>query len=232
MELTKYEIEVLNLMLNREFSNEELVFILNSPITGYDYTGAGYFLELTNKCLPIERRTISEPTLYGRANSFNVGFLVFIEDCKLILECHSWGVENPPDTIREEQIEIIEFKQGILNLNGIYKIENVKNVYIVELESKEEIDNLEISQITQVIDGEERMNWQSPYDEKYLNSSNEIIGDWIDIPKSIRQGEKIIFFFHELNLKKPIRTQFGDLETSNITEVPKWVSEIMEYEEP
>ena len=91
---------------------------------------------------------------------------------------------------------------------------------------------MEITQITQVIEGEERMNWQSPYDEKYLNFSNEIIGDWIDNPKSINMGEKIIFFFHELDFLKPLRTQYGDLEISKISEIPKWVNEIMIYEEP
>lgn len=106
MKLTKYEIEVFNLMLSDKFSNEELNSILNSPITGYDYTGAGYFLELTNNILPKDRKTISEPTIFGCADNFEVGFLIFIEDSKLTLECHSWGEENPPKTIREKSIAI------------------------------------------------------------------------------------------------------------------------------
>ncbi|WP_378172633.1 hypothetical protein [Aquimarina sp. SS2-1] len=110
MKLTKYEIEVVNLMLSDKFGDEELNSILTSPITGYDYTGAGYFLELTNHILPKERMTISEPTLFGRADNFEVGFLIFIENSKLTLECHSWGNENPPETVREKliTIEIIE----------------------------------------------------------------------------------------------------------------------------
>lgn len=106
MKLTKYEIEVFNLILSDKFNNEELKSILNSPITAYDYTGAGYFLELTNDILPKDRKTISEPTLLGRADNFEVGFLVFIENSKLTLECHSWGEENPPEKIREKSIEI------------------------------------------------------------------------------------------------------------------------------
>lgn len=110
MKLAKYEIEVFNLLLNDKFNTEELNSILNSPITGYDYTGAGYFLELTNDILPKDRETISEPTLFGRADNFEVGFLIFIEDSKLTLECHSWGEENPPESVREKliAIEIIE----------------------------------------------------------------------------------------------------------------------------
>ncbi len=84
--------------------------ILNSPITGYDYTGAGYFLELTNDILPKDRKTISKPTLFGHADNFEIGFLIFIEDSTLTLECHSWGEEKPPETIRKKTIaiEIIE----------------------------------------------------------------------------------------------------------------------------
>jgi hypothetical protein len=110
MKLTKYEIEVFKLMLSDMFSKEELNSILQSPITGYDYTGAGYFLELTNDLLPKDRKTISEPTLFGRADNYEVGFLVLIENSKLTLECHSWGEENPPETVREKSIaiEIIE----------------------------------------------------------------------------------------------------------------------------
>ena len=110
MKLTSYEIEVINLMLSDKFSNGELNSILDSPITGYDYTGAGYFLELTNDILPKDRKTIPSQTLFGRADNFEVGFLIFFENSKLTLECHSWGEVNPPENIRENKmtIEIIE----------------------------------------------------------------------------------------------------------------------------
>ena len=98
------EIEVLNLMLDSKFNKEELDSIFQSPITDYEYTGAGYFLELTNKILPKDKKTITEPLLLGRADDFNVGFIIFIENSKLVIECHSWGIENPPESIRENSI--------------------------------------------------------------------------------------------------------------------------------
>jgi hypothetical protein len=110
MKLSKYEIKVLNRMLSVEYNNQELVIILNSLITGYDYTSAGYFLELTNDILSKDRRTISEPTLFGRADNFEVGFLIFIENSKLILECHCWGNSNLPETIRDCPIDISDLK--------------------------------------------------------------------------------------------------------------------------
>lgn len=112
MKLTEYEIEVFNLMLSNVFSNKEMNLILNSSITGYDYTGAGYFLELTNEILPEDRKTISVPTLVGKGSNFEVGFLIFIENSKLTLECHSWGQNNPPETIREKLITIETIELG------------------------------------------------------------------------------------------------------------------------
>ena len=122
--------------------------------------------------------------------------------------------------------------QEKLKVNGVYPVESSNYVHIVELEAKEQIRDLEISQITQVIKGEERLNWQSPYDEKYLNISNELIGDWIDEPSLINPGEKIVFFFHHLNFDKPLRTQYGDYEIRGINEPPTWLKELMKYEEP
>ena len=232
MEISKYEIEALNIMLDSTFSKEEINSIVKSPITGYEFTGAGYFLEITHNKLPTNRIVVSEPMLLGRAEEFNVGFLIFIENSKLVLECHSWGIENPPESIREKSIEIIKLNQNKLKLNGVYPIKSLTNVHIVEFEAKEQISDLEISQITQVVEGEERLNWQSPYDEKYLNTANEVIGDWMDEPSLIKIGEKVVFFFHELNLDKPLRTQYGNFEISESNESPNWMDEIMKYEAP
>jgi len=232
MELKKYEIEVLKLMLSEKFNKEEINSVLNSPVTDYDYTGAGYFLELTNKILPIYRVVISEPILSGRANEFNVGFVIYVENSKLVLECHSWGLANPPENCRDKQIEIIELNYQKLKLNGVYSISKNNDVHIIEFEAIEEIKDFEISQITQMLNEQKRMNWQTPYDEKYFDQSNQILGDWVNEPESIKKGEKIVFFFDELNLSKPIRTQFGDYEISEIKKTPNWVTETMKYEKP
>ena len=232
MELRKYEIEVLEIMLSEKFNTDEINSIIKSPVTDYHYTGSGYFVELSNDILPVDRLVISEPILFGIANEFNVGFVVYVENSKLALECHSWGIANPPENMRDKQIEIIELNEQKLKLNGVYSISNNKEVHIIEFEAIDEINDLEISQITQVLDGQERVNWQAPYDEKYFDQTNQLIGDWMDEPESIKKGEKFVFFFHELNSNKPIRTQFGDYEISEIKQPPNWLKEIMKYEEP
>ncbi len=115
MILTKYEIEVLNIMLKNKFDIQQLDLIIKSPITGYDYTGAGYFLEITNDIFSVQRNVISEPTLIGKADNFQVGFILFIENKKLVIECHSWGIENLPSTIRNQEIEILVSNENWCN---------------------------------------------------------------------------------------------------------------------
>ena len=106
MKICAYEVEVLTQMLDGHLNNTQIDSVLKSPVTGYEYTGAGYFLELTNKALPKVSKTISDPNIIGRADDFIVGFLVYIENQKLTLECHSWGTKNPPSTIREKSLTL------------------------------------------------------------------------------------------------------------------------------
>ncbi len=109
MTLTEFEIEVLGKMLKQEFSDSEIKSIIStSLITGYDYTGAGYFLKLTNKLIPINRKVISKPTLIGETEDIQLGFVLFLENNTLTIECHGWGDKNPPENIRMKIIEIKE----------------------------------------------------------------------------------------------------------------------------
>lgn len=107
MILNEYETEVLRRMLILDFNESEIQNIISkSKITSYDYTGAGYFLELTNKLFPIKRKVISEPTLIGEIEDIQIGFLLFLENNTLTIECHTWGDKNPPEDIRMRIIEI------------------------------------------------------------------------------------------------------------------------------
>ena len=105
-------------------------------------------------------------------------------------------------------------------------------IHIIELRVNEEIQELDISKFTQEIDNLDRMNWQTPYDEKFFNADNEIIGDWVDVPATLEPGTKIIFFFHELNFNKPLTTPFGEFEILHAVDQPNWMKEIIIYEAP
>jgi len=106
MKLSNYEIEVLELMLKGEFSSQEIDKICKSEIKNYEFTGAGYFLQLRNEIFPINRKVISNPMIMGKGENHDVGFVLFMQNRTLTIECHSWGEGNPPESIRQEKLVI------------------------------------------------------------------------------------------------------------------------------
>ncbi len=107
MNLAPYEIEVLKLMLISRLTLKELDDISsNCSISNYEYTGAGYFLELKCKNLNLIKETIHGPVVFGRTKDLDVGFLLFVNGDTIIIECHSWGDINPPENIRDLKLEI------------------------------------------------------------------------------------------------------------------------------
>jgi hypothetical protein len=107
MKLVNFEIEVLKLMLAEKYSIEELNKIISTyEVSNFEYTGAGYFLELKCNNLDLERETIHAPLVMGKRKDLDVGFLLFVEKDAITIECHSWGDKNPPADIRELQLEI------------------------------------------------------------------------------------------------------------------------------
>lgn len=100
-----------------------------------------------------------------------------------------------------------------MELIGVYKVENNSNVHLLELTFDNSPDKVDVGQITQEIKGQPQGNWQSPWDEKYLDDKGEkIIGDYFNIPKD---GDKtrLVFFFHDIDFSRPLLTQKGQLSS-------------------
>jgi hypothetical protein len=69
--------------------------------------------------------------------------------------------------------------------------------------------------ITQEVPGQPEDNWQVPYDEQPLDKPEN---SWV-------------FFFHYLDLSRPLITPDGPLELPPVSSVPDHLREI-KYEEP
>lgn len=107
MQLTHYEKQVLRRMLKSEYSISQIENIIsNSSVNSYDYNGAGYFIEITNELFPNKRKVISEPLLNGTVEHYQLGFILYLENKSLILECHSWNDSNLPKEIRKKKVFI------------------------------------------------------------------------------------------------------------------------------
>lgn len=96
------------------------------------------------------------------------------------------------------------------DLIGVYAIPNHDDVKLIELVIEENLDDFDPIQITQEQKGQDKMDWQTAYDEKYLNvEGNEIIGNDFD---------------------KPMISQYGLIKLKQATELPDRLSNIIEYE--
>ncbi len=105
-------------------------------------------------------------------------------------------------------------------LIGVYKVDNNPDVHLVELRTDISPDNFDVGQITQEVKGLEQLDWQTPWDEKYLdNEGQKIIGDYSSVP-SDSSSTRLVFFFHFLDFKKGLRTQDYELVLSQPTTIP------------
>lgn len=115
-------------------------------------------------------------------------------------------------------------------LIGIYKIEGVDSVNLIEIIIKEEINEFDPSELTQEIRGQDKLDWQTAYNEKYLNTNGtKIIGDDIERPKNL-VSFRVVFFFHFLDVSKPLISQYGLMDLIEIEELPERLKKLIEYE--
>ena len=90
-------------------------------------------------------------------------------------------------------------------------------------------------EFTQEIPDAPTSRWQVAYDEEILNAEGDaIVADgFFDRDKvDLWEGDiRIAFFFHFLDLARPLQTPFGDVALSPETPLPSRLL-IMKYEQP
>lgn len=70
------------------------------------FTGCGYFLTVRHDELPATRIVCDQPMVIGDANGITTGFVVFLENYELTLECHSLDVDDVPEDYRERDVSV------------------------------------------------------------------------------------------------------------------------------
>ncbi len=102
-----YERRVLSLLGPGALSPEQIEAVAReSTFVSYEYSGCGYFLTIAHPSLPAERKVCSHPILMGHAEGIDCGFVLFIEDGELTMECHTWGAIDLPDGFREKDVRV------------------------------------------------------------------------------------------------------------------------------
>jgi hypothetical protein len=66
-----------------------------------EFTGAGYFLALKDPSFPKKRIVLDSPDIRGQLDGIDVGYLAFVENHELTLECYSY--EHEISAVNREQ---------------------------------------------------------------------------------------------------------------------------------
>ncbi|MDJ1505410.1 hypothetical protein [Xanthocytophaga agilis] len=112
MQLTRYEVEVLKFMLQDRLTQHKWdEFLSTCSISSYEFTGVGYFLEISCPKLFLEKETIHKPDILGKVDEIEVGFILFLEGNNITLECHTWGDGELPATVRDLNFQITQYNK-------------------------------------------------------------------------------------------------------------------------
>lgn len=102
-----------------------------------------------------------------------------------------------------------------LNIIGIYPVDAPEPCHLIEVQIAPSNQEYDWGSVTQEVKGQPKSNWQVPWDEQELDASN---GRWV-------------FFFHYLDLSKPLITPDGPKKLPQAAVLPEYLQSI-KYEEP
>ena len=103
----EFEIEALRLLLKPKLGETAVdILICEAEFVSYEYSGCGYFFSVKHPSLPNKRIICSEPSVIGRAGGVQSGFLVFIENGELMLECYTLSEVDVPENFRDGDVSI------------------------------------------------------------------------------------------------------------------------------
>ena len=112
-------------------------------------------------------------------------------------------------------------KTSTVTLIGVYVVPGEENTYLIELAIKQSPALIDIGSILQKDDGKNKRDWQTAYDERYLDENGEtIIGDFFNHKTLSGDTTRVVFFMYLESLDKPLSTPYGDIPLGNATEIP------------
>jgi hypothetical protein len=101
---------------------------------------------------------------------------------------------------------------------GVYPVGDAEQVHLIEISIEGgAVDAFDLGEVTQEMPDTPRMNWQAPYDDQVIS---ETCGK-----------ARVVFFFHYLDLNKPLLSPVGSLALPVPKKLPPRLKKII-YEAP
>jgi hypothetical protein len=115
---------------------------------------------------------------------------------------------------------------------GVYPVRAPEPCHLIELWVRALDGELDVGRFTQEIPGRAQANWQVPYDERLLNEHGTAsVAEPFPDRVSGKGDLRIAFFFHYLELSRPLSSPAGPLKLPEPSESPSRLR-FFEYEPP
>lgn len=118
-----------------------------------------------------------------------------------------------------------------IEILGVHPVEAEEPCHLIELVAHDSDLETLVAEITQEVPGEPRDNWQAAYDEHYLDrSGHEVLTPHYAAQVPPGRDARVAFYFHYLDLDRPLLTPAGPLSIPRPTVRPERLA-FMVYEE-
>jgi hypothetical protein len=118
---------------------------------------------------------------------------------------------------------------------GVYPVEAKEPVHLLEVWVRNADGVFDMGGVTQEVPEQPRSNWQAPYSEHVLSAAgDEALTEEFgaaDKPDLWKGDMRLAFFFHYLDLERPLLTPFGPVQLPPASELPDRLS-MIRYEPP
>ena len=115
-------------------------------------------------------------------------------------------------------------------LIGIYHMNNMSDVFLIELKLEIPANEVNVSLFTQQ-DAISKEDWQVAYDERFLNEDGtKVIGTFSDHSKLDGAETRIVFFMYFVDVNKSLTSQYGEVILSTPTSMPERLVKIIDFE--
>jgi hypothetical protein len=106
---------------------------------------------------------------------------------------------------------------GKAKIAGVYPVAAAEPVHLIELVLQGDVEDFDFGEVTQELPDTPKMNWQVAYDDQMIDEG---------------EGKaRYVFFFHYLDLEKPLLTPMGSLPIPKPKKIPLRLKDIL-YEPP
>ena len=117
-----------------------------------------------------------------------------------------------------------------IEILGVHPVESEVPCHLIEIVVEGHGEALDLIKLTQRNETLDRRHWQVPYDECLLSEDGTAAEEYARSPIELQGRLRLAFFFHCLDLDRPLETPIGEVRLPPSATRPERLSFIQYYE--